>query len=107
MLFSKRLRENPARQNQMQHSYLDVPMSRWVAVTGWTRPYRRRFDCAVTLTDITDDLARESGFESMGDLLRIAKHGSGHHVYLIRFRYLPSGAWDTPGRKPRQTIGSS
>ena len=29
-------------------------------------------------------------------LLGIAKHGRGDKVYLIRFHYLPPGAWDTP-----------
>jgi hypothetical protein len=48
------------------------------------------------LIDVTDDLARESGFESRDDLLRIAKHGRGDQTYLIRFHYLPPGAWDTP-----------
>ena len=50
----------------------------------------------MAVTDVTYDLARESGFESVEDLLRIARHGSGDKVYLIRFHYLPAGAWDTP-----------
>jgi hypothetical protein len=50
----------------------------------------------ITRKDITYDLARESGFESVKDLLGIAKHGPGNKVYLIRFHYLPPGAWDTP-----------
>jgi hypothetical protein len=50
------------------------------------------------LKDITYDLARESGFESVKDLLGTAKHGPGNKVYLIRFHYLPPGAWDTPAR---------
>lgn len=50
----------------------------------------------ITTTDLTQDLARESGFESVDDLLKIAKHGSGDKMYLIRFHYLPPGAWDTP-----------
>jgi hypothetical protein len=55
---------------------------------------------AISLSDVTDDLARESGFESVADLLRTAKHGRGDRVYLIRFHYLPLGAWDTyPFRK--------
>ena len=49
----------------------------------------------IEISDITYDLARESGFESVEDLLKIAKHGSGDNVYLIRFHYLPAGAWDT------------
>ena len=50
----------------------------------------------ITITDVTQDLARESGFESVDDLLQIAKHGSGDQMYLIRFHYLPPGAWDHP-----------
>src|SRR6478609_8707098 len=46
--------------------------------------------------DITSDLARESGFDSVKDLLETAKHGSGKNVYLIRFHYLSPGAWDVP-----------
>jgi hypothetical protein len=53
----------------------------------------------ITLADITYDLARESGFESVDDLLAIAKHGRGNNVYLIRFHYLPPGAWDTKGEQ--------
>jgi hypothetical protein len=50
----------------------------------------------ITLKDITSDLARESGFESAEELLRIAKHGSGERVYLIRFHYMPPGASEPP-----------
>jgi hypothetical protein len=57
---------------------------------------------SIDLADITYDLARESGFESVEDLLQIAKHGSGDNVYLIRFHYLPPGAWDGPRWKHRQ-----
>ena len=41
------------------------------------------------------DLARESGFKNVKDLLEIAKHGRGDKVYLIRFHYLRPGAWDS------------
>jgi hypothetical protein len=44
--------------------------------------------------DITDGLARESGFADAEDLLQTASHGPGQTVYLIRFHYLPAGAWD-------------
>ncbi|HZR25350.1 MAG TPA: hypothetical protein VFA59_17270 [Vicinamibacterales bacterium] len=47
----------------------------------------------ITMKKITHDLARESGFDSVEDLLTIAKHGKGQNVYLIRFHYLPAGAW--------------
>jgi len=49
---------------------------------------------AIRLADITRDLARESGFSGVKDLLHIAKHGKGNNVYLIRFHYLRPGAWD-------------
>jgi len=52
----------------------------------------------MTQRGITEDLARESGFASVADLLRIAKHGPGRKVYLIRFHYIPPGGWDTPRR---------
>jgi len=48
----------------------------------------------IDIDDITYDLARESGFDSVDDLLKIAKHGRGENVYLIRFHYLPPGGWD-------------
>ena len=53
----------------------------------------------IAITDVTDDLARESGFASVDELLGIARHGSGDKVYLIRFHYLRPGAWDTPKEK--------
>ncbi len=79
----------------------------------WTRPHvkaggRYRMDeghivvdsiAPIKLTDVTYDVARESGFDSVDDLLRIAKHGRGDKVYLIRFHYLPPGAWDAPDRR--------
>ena len=43
--------------------------------------------------DITRELARESGFETVKELLEIAQHGQGRKVFLIRFRYLPPGGW--------------
>ena len=52
----------------------------------------------IKLADITHDLARESGFESVEDLLRTARHGPGDNVYLVRFHYLPPGGWDAPRR---------
>lgn len=48
----------------------------------------------IKMKDVTDDLARETGFENRKALLGIAKHGPGDNVYLIRFHYLAAGAWD-------------
>ncbi len=47
----------------------------------------------IAVKAITNDLARESGFDSVDDLLKVARHGRGRNVYLIRFHYLPPGAW--------------
>lgn len=43
--------------------------------------------------DITHGLARESGFESVEALMKIAQHGRGLNIYVIRFHYLAAGAW--------------
>jgi hypothetical protein len=48
----------------------------------------------IDVSDITHDLARESGFANVEDLLTIARHGRGENVYLIRFHYLPPGGWE-------------
>jgi hypothetical protein len=74
----------------------------------WTRPHvkvggRYRMDeghvvvdsiASIDVSDITYDLARESGFQSVEDLLRVARHGRGDNVFLIRFHYLPPGGWE-------------
>ena len=49
----------------------------------------------IAIDDITDDLAGESGFASVDDLMKIARHGRGENIYLIRFHYLPPGGWET------------
>ena len=98
MVFTKHLREG-IRRGRIRCS-----------VRIWTRPHvkvggRYPMDdghivvdsiAPMTIDDITYDLARESGFESVDDLLAIARHGKGEQVYLIRFHYLPPGAWDSP-----------
>lgn len=43
----------------------------------------------IGLPDITPELARASGFLGVLDLLKVAKHGPGDKVYLIRFHYIP------------------
>ena len=98
MLFTRRLREG-IRRGRIRCS-----------VRIWTRPHvrvggRYRMDeghivvdsiTPIGTADITDDLARESGFRGVKDLLELAKHGSGDNVYVIRFHYLPPGGWDVP-----------
>jgi len=55
----------------------------------------------IEVSDITHDLARESGFDGVEDLLKIARHGRGENVYLIRFHYLPPGGWDERKMRPQ------
>src|SRR4029078_4819275 len=60
----------------------------------------------ISIDDITYDLARESGFESVEHLLQVARHGSGDNVYLIGFHHLPPGGLDTPHVKRRANTKS-
>jgi len=52
----------------------------------------------IGLPDITPELARESGFVGVLDLLKVAKHGRGNNIYLIRFHYIRPRA-KRPGRR--------
>ena len=36
---------------------------------------------------ITPELARRSGFDSVEDLLSVARHGSGDNAYLVEFEF--------------------
>lgn len=38
--------------------------------------------------DITPELARESGFLGVLDLLKVAKHGRSEKIYLVRFHFV-------------------
>lgn len=101
MLFARHLRER-IRRGRIR-----------CTVRIWTRPHvkaggRYAMDeghivvdsiAPIEVSDITEDLARESGFDSVDDLLRLARHGRGHQAYLIRFHYLPPGSWDAQGRR--------
>jgi hypothetical protein len=53
----------------------------------------------ITRREITQALARESGFATVKDLLDMAQHGPGRNVYLIRFHYLPPGGWDAAAHR--------
>src|SRR5690348_13394949 len=54
----------------------------------------------IELSDVTAELARESGFNGLVDLLKIAKHGSGTNVYLVRFHHVGSQTSSAVKRKP-------
>ena len=43
----------------------------------------------IGLPDITPQLAHESGFLGVLDLLKVAKHGKGDNIYLVRFHFVP------------------
>jgi hypothetical protein len=91
VLFTKRLREG-VRRGQITCS-----------IRIWMRPHvtvGRRYPMEegeievdsilpMSLDDITPELARASGFKGVVDLLKIAKHGKGENVYLVRFRFVP------------------
>ena len=47
----------------------------------------------ISWDDVSESMARDSGFRNRVDLLKTARHGSGHKVYFIRFKYEPA---DTP-----------
>src|ERR1051326_2060441 len=54
----------------------------------------------IAIQDITHQLAVQSGFMGVLDLLKVAKHGPGENVYLIRFHYIPPRS-GKPGRRKR------
>ena len=90
MTFAKRLREG-VRRGEITCS-----------VRIWTRPHVKvgnRYAMEegeievesiepIGFPDITPQLARESGFLGVIDLLKTAKHGKGENIYLVRFHYV-------------------
>lgn len=103
MIFTKRLREG-VRQGQITSS-----------IRIWQRPrvsvgkrYRMEdgqieVDAIVPigLEDITPALARASGFKGVIDLLKVAKHGPGENVFLVRFHFVPKELPRSGGTGPR------
>jgi hypothetical protein len=91
MVFTKRLRDG-VRSGEITCS-----------VRIWTRPHvkvgaRYRMEegeievdsiTPIGFPDITPALALESGFLGVLDLLKVAKHGRGENIYLVRFHYVP------------------
>ena len=102
MVFTKRLRDG-VRRGEITCS-----------VRIWTRPHVKvgarypRGDGQIEvdsiqpigLPDITPQLARESGFLGVVDLLKVAKHGKGENIYLVRFHYVRSRLKRAAERKP-------
>jgi hypothetical protein len=91
VIFTKRLRD------RVRHGEITC------SVRIWTRPHvkvgnRYRMEegevevdsvLPISFADITPELARASGFKGVVDLLKVAKHGKGESVYLVRFHYVP------------------
>ena len=92
MIFAKRLREGVRRGEAPAASESGpVPTSKSVSGTAWKKVSSRWIRSSQSVfRDITPELARESDFLGVIDLLNVAKHGKGEHVYLIRFHYVPS-----------------
>ena len=59
----------------------------------------------ISMDDITPQLARQSGFNGVVDLMKIAKHGRGENVYLVEFHYVdrsmigPRSTESTPSKR--------
>lgn len=91
------------------------------SVRIWTRPHvqvggRYRMDQGaividsiepIGFPDITPELARASGFLGVLDLLKVAKHGRGNNIYLIRFHYIGRKPAMRPVRRTRTKSGSN
>lgn len=105
MVFTKRLREG-VRSGEIT-----------ISIRIWTRPHVRvgcryrmeegeiEIDSIepIGLPDITPELARASGFLGVLDLIKTAKHGKGHNIYLIRFHYIPPRTKSRSTSRPRHS----
>ena len=90
MVFDKRLREG-VRRGDIECS-IRIWMHPHVKVGGRYPMEEGEIEVdsitPIGFPDITPALARESGFLGVVDLLKVAKHGKGENIYLIRFHYL-------------------
>jgi hypothetical protein len=91
MVFTKRLRDG-VRSGGITTS-IRIWMSPRVAVGRRYRMEEGEIEVdsieRIGLPDITSALAQQSGFLGILDLLKVAKHGKGDNIYLIRFHYIP------------------
>ncbi len=91
MTFTKRLREG-VRRGEITCS-VRIWMSPRVAVGKRYRMEEGEIEVdsieTIGFPDITPELARTSGFLGVLDLLKVAKHGKGENIYLVRFHYVP------------------
>lgn len=89
MMFTKRLRE-PVMRGEItcsvriwQKPHVKAG-GRYPMGPGWIHVTAIR---EIELDDITLDMAKRGGFGDVDDLLSVAKHGPGEHVYLVEFEY--------------------
>jgi len=91
MMFTKRLREG-VRRGEITCS-VRIWMRPRVIVGNRYRMEEGEIEIdsiqPIGLPDITPQLARASGFLGVLELLKVAKHGAGNNIYLIRFHYIP------------------
>jgi hypothetical protein len=89
-MFAKRLRER-VRHGEITSS-VRIWMSPRVRVGGRYRMEEGEIEVdsirPIGFPDITPELARETGFLGVLDLFKVAKHGKGENIYLIRFHYV-------------------
>jgi hypothetical protein len=93
MLFAKKLREG------VRRGEITCSVRFWMHphVTAGTRYRMEDGEIEVDsieligFSDITPELARASGFLGVLDLLKVAKHGKGENIYLVRFHYVKPG----------------
>ena len=104
MMFAKRLREG------VRHGVITYSVRIWmrprVKVGARYRMEEGEIEVdsiqQIGFPDITPEMARESGFLGVLDLLKVAKHGKGENIYLIRFHYVPPQAANTKLSKSRR-----
>jgi len=102
MVFTKRLREG-VRRGEITCS-VRIWMRPHVKVGGLYPMEEGEIEVdsiePIGFQEITPQLARESGFLGLIDLLKVAKHGKGDNIYLVRFHYVPPSAKRLGRRKP-------
>src|ERR1700689_3701376 len=104
MQFTKKLRER-VRRGEIT-STVRIWMSPHVRAGGRYRMEEGESEVdsiePIGFPDITPELARESGFLGVLDLLKTAKHGRGEKIYLVRFHYLPPHGHKGSGKPSRK-----
>ena len=89
--FTKTLRD-PIRRGEITLSvrYWHTPRvrtgMRYAMEEGWVRVTGVR---QIAESDLTEDLARQSGFTDLAAMLKIAQHGASDLIWLVEFEFEP------------------